>query len=69
LKLQKETMANNLNSLCTRTGTSKVTKRHEGKMCKRVLKRNSVEEEKKKNEKKLVRWTKALCEISKDLNF
>jgi hypothetical protein len=29
-------------------------------MCKRVLNRNSVEEEKKKNEKKLVGWTKAL---------
>jgi hypothetical protein len=38
-------------------------------MCKRVLKRNSVEEGKKKNEKKLVRWTKALWEISKDLDF
>jgi hypothetical protein len=38
-------------------------------MCKRVLKRNNVEEEKKKNQKKLVRWTKALCEISKDLDI
>lgn len=37
-------------------------------MCKRVLKSNSVEEEKKKNQK-LVRWSKALCEISKDLDF
>jgi len=62
------TIANNLNSLCTRTGTLEVTKRHEVKMCKRVLKSNSVEEEKKKNQK-LVRWSKALCEISKDLDF